>query len=197
MKAVILDMYGVILKDNGDGFVTFVNRTFPELSRADIYSVWSRADLGLIRSHEIFTQLGYTGDIDAVEKEYLDTIEVNPRFYPFAEEIRKHCKLALLSNDSSEWSSYLRKRNDLERYFDAISVSGDMKMKKPDPAVYIITAEKLGCRPDECVFADDRKKNLVPASALGMDAVLFGTKDPSYTGKYVSDFKELLDHLGL
>ena len=31
-KAVILDMYGVILKDPGEGFYTFVNRTFPNLS---------------------------------------------------------------------------------------------------------------------------------------------------------------------
>lgn len=33
MKAVILDMYGVILKETGDGFVPYVRRTFPELAK--------------------------------------------------------------------------------------------------------------------------------------------------------------------
>lgn len=39
MKAIILDMYGVILKDTGDNFYPFVNRTFPNLTPSDIYPI--------------------------------------------------------------------------------------------------------------------------------------------------------------
>lgn len=46
MKAIILDMYGVILKDSGDGFYSYVNRTFPQLTPADIYPDWDKADVG-------------------------------------------------------------------------------------------------------------------------------------------------------
>ena len=46
MKAIILDMYGVILKDSGDGFYSYVNRTFPQLTPAGIYPDWDKADVG-------------------------------------------------------------------------------------------------------------------------------------------------------
>lgn len=31
MKAIVLDMYGVIVKQTGDDFVPYVQRTFPDL----------------------------------------------------------------------------------------------------------------------------------------------------------------------
>lgn len=105
MKAVILDMYGVILKDTGDNFYPFVNRTFPELTPSDIYPIWDKADVGEISSLEVFKRLGYPGDEDTlagIEKEYLDTVEINEGFYVFATEIKKQYKLALLSNDFAE-----------------------------------------------------------------------------------------------
>jgi len=77
MKAVILDMYGVILQDPGDGFITFVNRTFPDLSPTDIYLHWDKADVGELSSLEVFERLGFKGDLDKIEKEYLDIVEIN------------------------------------------------------------------------------------------------------------------------
>ncbi len=102
MKVIILDMYGVILKDSGDGFISFVNRTFPKLSPADIYLHWNKADVGEISSLEVFKRLGYEGDLEKIEREYLDTVEIDESFYKFASIIKKYYKLALISNDSSE-----------------------------------------------------------------------------------------------
>lgn len=194
MKAVILDMYGVILKDTGDNFYPFVNRTFPNLTPADIYPIWDKADVGEITSLEVFRRLGYPGDEEAlsgIEKEYLDTVEINEGFYAFATAIKKQYKLALLSNDSAEWSRYLRAKYELNQYFDVISVSGDLKMKKPDERIYRLTAEKLGCNPEDCIYVDDRRYNLNAAQAVGMDVVLFNSRNVEYDGKSVNDFAEL------
>lgn len=195
MKAVILDMYGVILKDSGDGFYSYVNRTFPQLSPADIYPDWDKADVGEISSLEVFRRLGFQGDLEQIEKNYLDTVEINEAFYGFAEEMKKRYRLALISNDSSEWSRYFREKFRLNKYFDVISVSGDLKMKKPDPRIFQLTLERLGCMPEECVYIDDRRYNLEAAQALGMDTVLFNSRNVTYDGKAVKGFMELADML--
>jgi putative hydrolase of the HAD superfamily len=57
-----------------------------------------------------------------------------------------------------------------ERY-DAVIVSGEVGIRKPDPAVYLLAAEKLGLSASACVLVDDVAANLPPAAELGMTTV--------------------------
>lgn len=197
MKAIILDMYGVILKDTGDGFYSFVNNFFPDLTINDIYPIWNKADVGEISSLEVFAQIGFKGNLAKIEKEYLDSIEINDGFYDFAERAKKQCKLALISNDSSEWSKYMRAKFTINEYFDVITVSGDVKMRKPDERIFKTTIEQLGCKANECIYIDDRKPNLEAAELLGMDTILFNTGNCDYCGKTTASFRQLTDMLKL
>lgn len=40
MKAIVLDMYGVIVKQTGDDFVPYVQQTFSDLSVEEIHTPW-------------------------------------------------------------------------------------------------------------------------------------------------------------
>ena len=191
MKAVILDMYGVILKDPGEGFFTYVNRTFQNLSSRDIYQHWDKADVGEISSLEVLKRLGFKGDLEKIEKEYLDTVDIDESFYEFATSIKKNYKLALISNDSSEWSRYFRDKYKINEYFDAITISGDLKIKKPDERIFKYTLENLGCLASDCTYIDDRRYNLAAAESLGMKTILFNSRNVQYEGKTVVNFKEL------
>jgi len=62
---------------------------------------------------------------------------------------------------------------DLEQRFDAVVISDQVGMSKPDEAIYHLAAGKLGVAPEECVFADDNPSYLPPAAALGMVVVHF------------------------
>jgi epoxide hydrolase-like predicted phosphatase len=59
-----------------------------------------------------------------------------------------------------------------EELFDAIVRSGDVGLRKPDPAIYLLTAERLGAEPERCVFVDDIPANVEGARAAGMTATL-------------------------
>ena len=191
MKAVILDMYGVILKDPGEGFYSYVNQTFPHLTPDEIYPIWNKANMGEITSLEIFEELGYSGDLVTIEKSYLNTVEIDQEFYEFANHIKKHYKLALLSNDCSEWSRYFRDKFNINPYFDVITVSGDVKMKKPNSEIFELTLKKLGIAAENAVYVDDRRSNLSAAENLGIKTVLFNRRNVEYSGHSVTSFKEL------
>ncbi len=55
--------------------------------------------------------------------------------------------------------------------FDAVVISGDVGLRKPDPEIYLLAAAKIGLDPAECVFVDDLPGNLKPAARLGMAVI--------------------------
>ena len=56
--------------------------------------------------------------------------------------------------------------------FDAVVISGEEGMHKPQPGIYRLGAERAGLAPDACVFVDDLRENCEGAEAVGMTAVL-------------------------
>ena len=191
MKAIVLDMYGVIVKQTGDDFVPYVQQTFPSVSAEEIYASWFRANVGEISSLEVWKAIGFQGDLEKIEKDYLDTIELSDGFVDFVEKARTKYKLAIVSNDSSRWSKYLREKFNINRYFDVISVSGDLQVKKPDERIFLSTIEKLGVNAEECIYVDDRRGNLGAAKKAGMKPILFNSRNVSCEGVSVHSFDEL------
>ena len=60
-----------------------------------------------------------------------------------------------------------------DKLFDGVVVSSDVKMIKPDPAVYRHICQAYGLTPEECLFIDDRPENVEGAISMGMKAVVF------------------------
>ncbi len=191
MKAIILDMYGVIVKQTGDDFVPYVQQTFPNLKPEEICTPWFKADVGELTSLQVWEALGYIGDIEEIEKQYLDTIELSEGFIEFISLAKEKYKLAIISNDSSRWSKYLREKFDIEKYFNVISISGDLKTQKPDKHIFNLTLKQLDCIPTECYYIDDRESNIKVAQNLGMQTILFNRTNIKFDGKTVSSFKDL------
>jgi putative hydrolase of the HAD superfamily len=76
-------------------------------------------------------------------------------------------KTALLSN--SWGNEYPRER--WHELFDETVISGEVGMRKPEPEIYLLVAERLGVTPQECVFVDDIATNIRGAAAVGMVGV--------------------------
>lgn len=193
MKAIILDMYGVIVKQTGDDFVPYVQQTFPDRKPQEIYDPWFKADVGELTSLQVWEKIGFRGDLEKIEKEYLDTIELSDGFFDFIKTVSKLYKLAIISNDSSRWSKYLREKFDLNQYFDVISISGDLGIQKPDERIFRLTIEQLGAGAEDCLYVDDREGNLEAARKVGMKAVLLNSRNVPYDGDKVNGFNELLE----
>ncbi|MGH3744316.1 MAG: HAD family hydrolase [Mycobacteriales bacterium] len=73
-------------------------------------------------------------------------------------------KTALLSNS---WGNTYP-REQFAALFDVVVISGEVRMRKPDPEIYRLTARHLGVDPGECVFVDDLPPNVTGATEVGM-----------------------------
>uniref|UniRef100_A0AC34GMT4 Epoxide hydrolase n=1 Tax=Panagrolaimus sp. ES5 TaxID=591445 RepID=A0AC34GMT4_9BILA len=56
-------------------------------------------------------------------------------------------------------------------YFDVIVESCKVNMRKPFPDIYKYTLEKLGLKPEECIFIDDLQMNCETAEKLGIKSI--------------------------
>ena len=86
-------------------------------------------------------------------------------------------KLYALTNWSTETFPIARERYQFLGWFDGIVVSGEEKMRKPDPAFYKLLFEKYGVDVTEALFIDDNVRNVEAARKLGIDSIVFTTPD--------------------
>jgi putative hydrolase of the HAD superfamily len=84
---------------------------------------------------------------------------------------------AVLSNIGDTVQQAMERELKWLSRFDVLVWSYQLRMAKPDPAIYRYTLEKLGLQPAETLFIDDRQVNVEAAAALGIKALLFTTVD--------------------
>jgi putative hydrolase of the HAD superfamily len=59
--------------------------------------------------------------------------------------------------------------------FDLLVWSYQLRVAKPDPAIYRYALERLGTRPGETLFLDDKLENVDAAIEMGMKGLVFST----------------------
>jgi putative hydrolase of the HAD superfamily len=177
-KWVFFDVMGVVFvvgDDTNDLLVPFIKEINQNISVEEINKAYIEASLGSISSHDFWLSMGINNhDYEVTEKEYLNKKLKLDEYIPIVfKELFRYYNIGLISNDVSEWSCYLREKYNLNRYLKFSVISGDIKCRKPQKQIYEYALKQAKCSPDECVFIDDRLKNLYPAMELGMNVIKF------------------------
>ena len=85
----------------------------------------------------------------------------------------KNYKLAILSNTDPWHFQLCEKMLPVLQKFERRFLSYDLKLRKPDAAIYLIVAEKLAARPEHCLFIDDLEENIAAAKRLNFHTIRF------------------------
>jgi putative hydrolase of the HAD superfamily len=115
-------------------------------------------------------------DLARLRSLYFERIEPNRPMIEFVRELRaRGVRAALLTNNVREWEPLWRsKLPEVDELFELVVDSAFVGLRKPDPAIFELTLERLGgIAPGRCVFVDDLDVNCEAARALGMAAVRF------------------------
>ena len=82
-------------------------------------------------------------------------------------------RTALLSNS---WGNEYD-RSDWQEMFDAVVISGEVGMRKPEPGIFELALRRIGLRAGECVFIDDMAHNVDAAQQAGLAGIVHRTFD--------------------
>jgi putative hydrolase of the HAD superfamily len=80
---------------------------------------------------------------------------------------------AVLSNMQHDMAAYARKNFPWFADLDHQILSCEVGLIKPDPAIFHETVKRVGARPEEVLFVDDREANVSAARGTGMVAIRF------------------------
>jgi epoxide hydrolase-like predicted phosphatase len=181
VKGLLIDFGGVLTTNVFDSFKAFCRAEgLPEDSVKNMFR--ERGDgLGLLRRLE-------KGELTADEfaQKFGPLLGVSPenlveRLFggvgpdePMLEAVRRAkaagVKTGLISNSWGDGLAYDPAL--LEELFDAVVISGDVGLHKPQPEIFHLGAERIGVAPEDCVFVDDLRENCEGAEAVGMKAIL-------------------------
>ncbi len=152
-----------------------------------------KAALGQIQPEEVWTwvidRLGLTpGDRAVLESDFWAGDGVDDRLIDYFRGLRPGLKIALLSNAWTSLRTALESEWQIADVFDAIVVSAEVGLAKPDPRIYHLALAELGISPGEAVFLDDMQENIDAARFVGMHAVRFES-----TEQAINDINGIVD----
>jgi putative hydrolase of the HAD superfamily len=113
--------------------------------------------------------------IDAlIENDVLMWVSVNEPMLDWVAALQDAGLLtAILSNMVPEVLRYMRQEFPWLAPFNQLTWSCELGLAKPDPAIYACTCDKLGVRPGEALFIDDKIENIRGAEHFGLHAIQF------------------------
>jgi epoxide hydrolase-like predicted phosphatase len=180
-EGLIVDFGGVLTTNVFDSFKEFCRAEgLPEDTVKNMFRERGEG-LGLLRELE-------KGELSADEfaQRFAPLLGVDPdnlveRLFggirpdePMLEAVRRAraagVKTGLISNSWGDGLAYDPAL--LEELFDAVVISGEVGLHKPQPEIFHLGAERIGVAPDACVFVDDLRENCAGAEAVGMTAIL-------------------------
>ncbi|OBK88458.1 HAD family hydrolase [Mycolicibacter sinensis] len=82
-------------------------------------------------------------------------------------------KVGVLTNNAKEAASWWRSGVLPVESFTAVVDSSQVGIRKPDPAIYALTAKRMGSRAEELLYFDDLDENVDGAVSAGLAGELF------------------------
>ena len=185
IKAVIFDLAGVVLFPIRGTFNSLLaerlEAPLDEVERVMSDHTNDLWDLNEISDDAFYdhllTELNMPLEKKAIIRKFVvDDFYVDEEMLNLVRELRKTCTTALLTNFPAHVHDFMKSAWRMDGAFDHLIVSADVKLIKPDPRIYQLSLERLGCLAHEVVFIDDRQINIDSAQALGINCILFKSK---------------------
>lgn len=119
---------------------------------------------------------------------YANSILLKPGAKEYLYSLKlKGIKIALATSNSVTLLEAVLKRSEVYSYFDVITTTNEVKRGKNFPDIYLLSAEKLGVKPSECIVFEDILPAVLGAKAAGMKVVAVHDFYSEYQRKEILD----------
>lgn len=187
IDTIIFDCEGVIIDSESvwdHGQEEFLRRRGKVYDRARTKHLLTGRTLaeGVLVMQE---QYGFGGDPDELARERIEIVqelfatEVQfiPGFPEFYETVRKDYRTCIATAMTRELLTLVDRRLGFSTLFDGhVYTLADVGFRsKPDPALFLYAAEKLGSQPETCLVIEDAPHGIEAARRAGMASIGLAT----------------------
>jgi epoxide hydrolase-like predicted phosphatase len=180
-SGLLVDFGGVLTSSVWDSFADFcrdkglAEDSMRRLFREDPAALADLRELetGRIEEHEFerrfAERLGLEDATDLIDSMFRGMKPSEPMVAAVRAARDSGIRTGLVSNS---WSTSHYDRALLAELFDAVVISAEVGLHKPQPEIYLLASKRVGVEPEQCVFVDDLRENCAAAEAVGMTAIL-------------------------
>ena len=206
-RALLLDFGGVLTPSVGRQFRAFERAH--DLPKGTIFTAVGEAygaggddsDIARLERGELptpafesaladtFARHGFTVPAEGLVRRLFAGMQPHGRLWDATRRLRgAGVRTAVLSNS---WGEGVYPGEELfETYFDDVVISAQVGIRKPDPAIFHLAAQRLDVPLTGCVFVDDLDRNVAVARELGM----VGVHHDGDEARVLAELTEAFDH---
>jgi epoxide hydrolase-like predicted phosphatase len=118
--------------------------------------------------------------------------ELDAELLAYIGRLHRAYKTGIISNAMNGTRALIEGPWAMAPLFDAIVLSGEAGVMKPDPRIYQLALVRLEVQPEQAVFIDDFQHNIDGARAVGMHGIRF--RSPV---QVIAELEALLDGGGV
>lgn len=209
---LIFDMDGVIVDNHQfhfDAFVEFGKRHHITITREGFSPNFGKTNSQIMEA--LFGKPMSEVEIKALadEKEQIYRDLYKPHIKPvkglpelLAKAASRGIPIAMGTSAPTENVVFTLAETGLGKYFEVITDSSMIKRGKPDPEVYLATADRLGKKPSECIVFEDSIAGIEAGKAAGMKVIGLATTHSreelsGYVNDIFPDFAGVSEFLGI
>jgi HAD superfamily hydrolase (TIGR01509 family) len=97
----------------------------------------------------------------------------NTEMFDFARHLKASYSVGIITDNKKDRIDYLKQHQQLDAVFTPIVVSAEVGCMKDGAAIFMYALRAAGVRPEQSIFIDNARDNLLAADELGMHTVHF------------------------
>lgn len=197
IKAVIFDLDGVIVStddnhyrgwkyiadEEGIPFDREINERLRGVSRMDCLEILLSSSSNAYSDTEKTVLAANKNDYYRDSLKTLNHNDILPGISSVLKELKEK-GVPIAIGSSSRNTPLILEQIGLKHFFDAVVDGNDITNSKPDPEVFILAAERLGIRPDECLVVEDADAGVEAALAASMKVLGVGSASHNSRATY-------------
>lgn len=116
------------------------------------------------------------GQLQEIETSALEAwwqhLTLDPEALDVLQNLRSRYAMGLVSNfDHPKHLRAVLEHHGLIQFFDAVVISGEVGIKKPDPRILVLALDSLRLKPESCIYVGDIEDDERCALSAGMRAI--------------------------
>lgn len=184
IKAVLFDMDGLMVDTESlatEAFIHSAKKQGYDMTKEETLLVLGFTTKSIYEFWENYFKNSDVSGKQLVDDhyKYIENIlfTTGPRKMPYIEELLKYLKesnykVAVASSSNMNHIINNMEKTELKKYIDEFASGAEVENGKPAPDVFLLAAERLGVKPEECLVLEDSKAGVIAGSSAGAKVIM-------------------------